>query len=691
MKDMLPDNLEHFKRLIKRSLTTLLLISGAMLSGSPSQAQTNTVWLDQLDLSAATQGYGVPKKNKTVDGRAFSIAGRTFERGFGSHAVSMLTVLTEGKARSFSALVGIDDEVKGQKPAAEFVINGDGKQLWSSGVMHLGDAAKPCQVSLEGIKKVELVVNDGGNGDYYDHVEWVDAKFETIGVSTLKTYDPVPSTPYVLTPKPSASPKLTGAKVFGVRPGSPFQHLVTATGSKPMTFTAINLPKELKLDSRTGLITGGALKAGNYTVTIKAKNAKGVAQRILRIKCGDRIALTPPMGWNSWNCFAHQVSADKVKRAAHAMVKSGLIDHGWTYINVDDFWENNRDSKDSSLRGKLRDEAGNIVPNSRFKDMKGLADAIHGMGLKIGLYSSPGPWTCGGCVGSYEHEQQDAEAYARWGFDYLKYDWCSYGNVIDGMPENDPYKVSSLSYRGGDRLNTAIKPFKLMGDLLRKQPRDIVFSVCQYGMSDVWKWGDSVNGNCWRTTNDITDTWTSVKNIALAQDRSAPYAKPGNWNDPDMLVVGQVGWGNTHPSKLKPDEQYLHISLWSLFAAPLLIGCDMEKLDAFTLNLLTNDEVIDIDQDPLGKQATCVQTIGDLRIYVKQLEDGSKAVGFCNFGLEQVDMTYHDLAKLGMKGRLKVRDLWRQKDIGNVDVRSGNLKLKVPAHGVLLYKFLPKV
>jgi alpha-galactosidase len=206
-------------------------------------------------------------------------------------------------------------------------------------------------------------------------------------------------------------------------------------------------------------------------------------------------------------------------------------------------------------------------------------------------------------------------------------------------------------------------------------------------MSDVWKWGDKVGGSSWRTTNDITDTWASVKNIALAQDKAAEWSKPGNWNDPDMLVVGVVGWGNPHATKLRPDEQYLHLSLWSLFSAPLLIGCDMEKLDAFTLNLLTNDEVIAIDQDPLGKQATCLQTIGDLRIYVKQLEDGSKAVGFCNFGLDPVNIGYTDFMKLGITGRQIVRDLWRQKNVATINTTRDKLQLEVPAHGVLLYKF----
>jgi alpha-galactosidase len=667
-------------------IAVCLALSGFINMGEIS---AQTVWLDQLDLSTATQGYGVPGKNKSLDGKTITIAGKTFERGFSTHSVSSLLVLLEGKAVNFTAQVGIDDEVAGHDPAVEFQLFGDGKKIWTSGLMKLGDAAKPCSVPLTGINKLELMVTDGGNGNYYDHADWANAKFEAKGVTTFKTYNPVSSVPYILTPKASDKPRINSAAVFGVRPGSPFQYFVAATGDRPMTFSAKGLPAGLKLDSKTGIITGMLTKVGTYGVVLSARNSKGQASKKLRIVCGDRIALTPPMGWNSWNCFAGEVSSDKVKRAADAMVKSGLINHGWTYINIDDFWQNHRDSKDQSLRGKFRDEAGYIIPNARFGDMKPLADYVHGLGLKIGLYSSPGPWTCGGCAGSYGYEKQDAESYAKWGFDYLKYDWCSYGNVIDGLPENDPNKVSSLSYKGGSELNTAIKPYKLMGEYLRQQPRDIVYSLCQYGMSDVWKWGDSVSGNCWRTTNDITDTWESVKSIALDQDKSAAWAKPGNWNDPDMLVVGTVGWGNPHKSKLKPDEQYLHISLWSLFSSPLLIGCDMEKLDDFTYSLLTNDEVIAVNQDPLGKGAVCAQTLGDVRIYVKELEDGSKAVGFCNFGLDIAQLSYKDFAKLGISGKQVVRDLWRQKNVSVINATNGQLSLKVPVHGVIFYKFTP--
>jgi alpha-galactosidase len=493
-----------------------------------------------------------------------------------------------------------------------------------------------------------------------------------------------PVAPYILTPVAPATPRINGPDVFGVRPGSPFLYMIPATGDRPMTFSATNLPRGLKLDAKSGRITGKLKKKGEFVVTLDAQNALGSAEKKFRIAIGDQIALTPPMGWNSWNCFAGAVSEEKVKSAADAMVKSGLINHGWTYINVDDYWQNHRNSKDPTLQGPFRDTNGFIVPNSRFPDMKGMADYIHNLGLKAGLYSSPGPWTCGGCAASWLHEQQDARTYAKWGFDYLKYDWCSYGSIASGQITN----VLNVPLWGKTATNDAgaIYPYKVMGKFLRDQNRDIVFSLCQYGMADVWKWGGSVNGNSWRTTGDITDTWRSLSRIGFNQGQAAPYAKPGNWNDPDMLVVGQVGWGNLHPSRLTPDEQYTHISLWCLLSAPLLIGCDMTKLDDFTLNLLGNDEVLALDQDALGREATCVVTNGDVRIYQKELEDGGRALGFFNLGSKPASLEFNQLAQLGFTGAQHIRDLWRQSDLPDVDAATGVLQMTIPIHGIMLYK-----
>lgn len=672
--------------MIKNSITPLIILCALILGGCSSP---QTVWLDDLDLTAMTQGGGVPTKNKSVDGNPLTIGGQTFERGVGTHSVSEIAIQIDGNATLFSAFVGLDDEMLEHNTSAEFIVIGDGEQLWSSGIVKVGNAPKECSVPLNGVKRLELIVAEGGDGPYYDHADWADAKIISKGKKSFPTLKFIATEPYILTPPAPATPRINGASVFGVRPGSPFQYQIAATGDRPMTFSAEGLPAGLELNPETGLITGRLTNRGTYEVTLQATNAKGEAQRNLRIECGDKIALTPPMGWNSWNCFGHEVSAEKVKGAAKAMIESGLVNYGWTYINIDDSWQHHRDANDRTRAGKPRDSRGYILTNAQFPDMKGLTDYVHSLGLKVGLYSSPGPWTCGGCVGSYGYERQDAEMYGKWGFDYLKYDWCSYGGVTDRDLTRDPQSVPSLAFQGGGDSIAGRKPFQIMGDYLLKQPRDIVYNLCQYGMGDVWKWGNSVGAQTWRTTNDITDTWESVKNIALSQDRAAAWAKPGSWNDPDMLVLGIVGWGNAHPTKLKPDEQYLHFSLWCLFSAPLLIGCDLEKLDDFTYSLLTNTEVIAINQDPLGKQATCVHSIGDLRIYVKDLEDGSKAVGFCNFDREKAELSFGDFSKLGIAGRQTVRDLWRQKDINTLDTAKEPLSLKVPAHGVLLYKFTP--
>ena len=470
----------------------------------------------------------------------------------------------------------------------------------------------------------------------------------------------------ILTPKPLPEPKINGARIFGVRPGAPFQFIIAATGNRPMEFSASGLPSGLSLNTKTGIITGSLSEKGEYNLILKAKNQLGTDKRNLKIVVGDKIALTPPLGWNSWNCFADAVDEQKVKSAADAMVNSGLINHGWTYINIDDFWENKPGSSDPNLKGPERDSDGKINTNEKFPDMKALAEYIHNKGLKMGIYSSPGPLTCGGCTGSYQHEEQDAESYGEWGVDYLKYDWCSYGHISKGNSRDE-----------------LIKPYKVMRSALDKVNRDIVYSLCQYGMGNVWEWGSEVGGNCWRTTGDITDSWESMSNIGFNQAGHEKYAGPGNWNDPDMLVVGMVGWGpRLHPTRLTPNEQYTHISLWCLLSSPLLIGCDMTQLDDFTLGLLTNDEVLDINQDILAKQASRVSKTGDLEVWAKELEDGSVAVGLFNRSPETAEITA-TFSDFGLSGKCLVRDLWCQKDIGEFE---NAYRSFVASHGVSLVK-----
>jgi alpha-galactosidase len=465
-----------------------------------------------------------------------------------------------------------------------------------------------------------------------------------------------------------------GASIVGSTPGYPFLFTIPATGRAPLTYSAENLPAGLSLDEKSGLITGSLATAGTTTVRLTVTGPGGTAHRSLTIVGGDhKLALTPPMGWNSWNVWGTTVDEAKVKAAADEMVSAGLQAHGYQYVNIDDAWQNKYHAPTPASAPNapppMRDEKGQIVSNAKFPDMKALAAYVHAKGLHIGLYSSPGPATCGGYAGSYQHEVQDAQTYANWGFDYLKYDWCSYGGVPGANANDDAH----------------IKPYAVMRAALDQAHRDIVYSLCQYGMSNVWRWADhpDVRGNCWRTHGDINDTWSSLWDIIQSEAGHAAYAGPGHWNDPDMLMVGIVGFGHTHPTRLTGDEQITHMSLWCLLAAPLLIGCDMTRLDDFTKALLTNDEAIAIDQDPLGQEATMIRhDAKDGEVWARPLSDGTWAVGLLNGGSNEARLTA-PWANIGIHGPQKVRDLWLHEDEGTFD---REYTVAVPAHGTVLLK-----
>jgi len=651
-----------------RPLGVLLVVS---LAAAVCQAES--VSLSKLDLRKIQQargprgGFRGARPSTPV---ALSIADQKYEEGVRTLGSSTLWIDLVQKAKRFTALVGIDDEAKAATGTATFRVYGDAKELFSSGPMKANQPAKKVDVDVTGVKNLLLMVDTGEGTSDVNRTDWADARIEYEGTAPV-TIDGPAEEAVVLTPKSAPKPQINGAKVFGVRPGHPFQYTIAATGDRPMTFSVEGLPAGLKVDSRTGIITGSLQDKGEHIVTLQAKNALGSAERKFKIVCGPTIGLTPALGWNSWNCFAGAVTAEKVKAAADAMVSSGLIHHGWTYINIDDYWEvKPKATNDPTLQGPERDAQGRITPNPRFADMKGLVDYVHALGLKIGLYSSPGPLTCGGCIGSYQHEQQDAQQYGEWGFDYLKYDWCSYGQIAPRTPNREDL----------------MKPYLVMRAALDQVPRDIIYSLCQYGMGNVWEWGSEVGGNSWRTTGDITDTWASLSGIGFRQGGHEKYVGPGHFDDPDMLIVGKVGWGpSLHPTRLTPNEQYTHISLWCLLCSPLLIGCDMTQFDAFTLNLLTNDEVLEVNQDPLGHQASRVGKDGLVEVWTKNMEDGSKAVGLFNRSEFEgtVQATWQTL---GISGKQKVRDLWRQKDLGEF---SNQFETKVPRHGVVLVRIAP--
>ena len=481
-------------------------------------------------------------------------------------------------------------------------------------------------------------------------VTYEDPRFEEVlGVEVCS--------PYILTPPAPATPRYNGPAVFGVRPGSPVIFRLAFSGEKPMKYAVEGLPEGVVLDADKGVLSGSCSVEGDYPLVLKATNDKGSASARFTLKVGAQIALAPPMGWNSWNCWGLSVSQEKVMASAAAFLNAGLADYGYSYINIDDAWEAEERAAD-----------GRIVANEKFPDMKALGDWLHSNGLKLGIYSSPGDLTCGGYLGTLDHEQQDAEVWNSWGVDYLKYDWCGYSKVFN--PSNDH---STAAY---------MRPYMKMQQYLREQPRDIFYSLCQYGMANVWEWGAFVDANSWRTTGDITDTWESLYDIGFRQQTDLyPYAGPGHWNDPDMLVVGKVGWSNNlRDSRLTPDEQYTHISLWSLLAANMLIGCDLSQMDEFTFNLLCNNEVNAVNQDVLGRQAHRDVVEDGIQIWSRELSDGSHAVGIFNLNVSSVPVLLDGaLAKIGLQAAT-VRDLWRQKDIPTA------AQYIIPAHGVLYIK-----
>jgi alpha-galactosidase len=490
---------------------------------------------------------------------------------------------------------------------------------------------------------------------------------------------------FILTPPAGPAARFNGARVYGVRPGSPLQYTLAVSGLRPMTFAAAGLPEGATFDAAKGLIGGSVKTPGTYAVKLRATNAAGKAERELKLVVGDTFSLTPPMGCNTWGGLGPFVSEKGVRASAEAMVKKGLVNHGYCYVNIDDGWQ--------GMRGGAHN---GIQPNEKFGDMRKFCDDLHAMGLKVGNYSTPwrtsyagfvggssdsadGTWAKlppgakkGWTHGTHRFEVNDARQAAEWGIDYFKYDW------------------------GIDSIELA----KLMGDALRAQPRDIVLELSNTApFKDAQAYTDI--GTMTRTDGDLVDVWSKtqldagkqkwalgIRDLWVAHKKWEKYNRPGHWNMPCPLRVGLLGgWDNKplRPSRLTVDEQFSHISLWCLWSAPIIIGAPLNTLDAFTLSLLTNDEVLDIDQDPLGLQARDIDVAGG-EVLVKKLEDGTVAVGLFNPG-ETASTVAVSWPEAGVQGRQLVRDLWRQKDLGVVENR---FSAEVSAHGVVLVRLFPQ-
>ncbi len=662
--------------------TVPLSILLMMLTSVVFAQKSSEIWLDDLPIATFSEGIAGVNQKTNAGGEPIQLGAISYQRGLGIHSTGVLFFLMDGNAVSFTAMVGADDKAN-KTMITKFYVIGDRKILFESGEMKVGDNPKKVSVNLNGVKRLGLLVttNEDVSRNYSD---WADAKFTMVG-STVPGNIPNSDEKYILTPPSAKTPRINSPKVFGARPGNPFLFTIVASGEAPIQFSVENLPKGLSIDEKTGIITGNITDRGIYHTKMKAKNKYGENIKELLIKIGDTISLTPPIGWNGWNSWAREIDKEKVVASANAMVKMGLSNHGWTYINIDDAWQGKRTGRNHALQA-----------NEKFPFFKEMIDEIHAKGLKLGVYSTP--WIssyagyAGGSsnfedgtypdsiknnkrafryIGKYRFEKEDAAQMAEWGVDYLKYDW-------------------RIELNSAERMSSALK----------SSGRDLIYSLSNsapFALAIDW----ARIAEAWRTGPDIRDSWISLYVSAFTLDKWGPFAGPGHWNDPDMMILGNVTTGaKLHPTRLTADEQYSHVSLFSLLAAPLLIGCPIEQLDAFTLNLLTNDEVIDIDQDPLGKSARLVSADNDVQVWLKPLEDGSFAVGMFNIdGYQKTPQSYFrwgdekprtfqlNLDKIGLAGKWKARDVWKQKNLGDV---SGSFTTNIRYHGVSMIRLYPQ-
>ncbi len=372
-----------------------------------------------------------------------------------------------------------------------------------------------------------------------------------------------------------------------------------------------------------------------------------------------QVAQTPPMGWNSWNFFAERVTDKDIRAAADQLVATGMKDAGYIYVNIDDTWEAERDA------------SGVLHTNAKFPDMKALADYVHSKGLKIGIYSGPGTKTCGGYAASLGHEEQDAQMYAGWGFDYLKYDLCSFiPDVMEKQAPNDKAAQMKLMIAAYEKMGKALKA------ATAKTGRPIVFSLCQYGWDSPWEWAPALGGNLWRTTGDVEAKWQSIYDIVSQQSGLESYAGPGHWNDPDMLEVGN--------GKLSLAENRSHFTWWSVLASPLLAGNDLPNMKPEIKAILTNKDAIAINQDALGKQGKKAYSDGEVEVWTRELKGGAMAIAVVNVGSDRVAThPFHlNLTRLGLHGAQTGKDIWNNKPITLTD----KMPIELNSHDVLFVR-----
>lgn len=516
---------------------------------------------------------------------------------------------------------------------------------------------------------------------------------QCIFVVAQTSYDARIGNKEILTPKPDLSPQINGPQIYGVRPGRKFVFRIPCQGERPIEFKVKNLPKGLILDKENGVISGiSPKKKGDYKMTFKAENKHGKKSRDYKLVVGEKIALTPPTGWNTWGGHMLFVTDSLMRHVADVFVEDGFADVGYQYIGIDDCWmriskekyksqsENRRQNHagfdyNETVVGGERDKDGNIVPIDAFPDMKAMTDYIHAYGLKAGLYSTPGLYTCQDFAGSFEHQKQDADQYAKWGFDLLKYDMCSGHKDLKKIRETNP------GY-------TQAEFWKPMVDYLYDQDLDIFLNLCQYGFEDVWEWAPGLGIPSWRSGGDlnhhIDDYFKQALRLAT---ELREYSKPGQWNDPDFMYIHKIRdyKAKGDPSfeiHLSTNQRYQYVTLWSIINCPFFFSCDMWEIDEFTTKILTNADVVNINQDELAHVAEVLRNENNEVIMVKNLADGTKALGIFNTNEKEAAVINVTWDEFGKCCEQTVYDVWRQKDLG---VQKDGMSVTLSPNGVAYF------
>ena len=679
----------------------LIIVFGFLILQSYAIAET--VWLDSLNLNRAIQGWGKPTVNKTVGGAGMSIAGTKFQRGFGTHSIGKICIALKGGSDRFTAKVGIDDEVGAGRGTVEFRVSVDGKLVWASGIMKCGDPAKMVDVNLKGVKQMILSVSDSGDNYNFDHSDWADASFE---VSGQKPETVESGQPTIATTVPSDKPEIHQPLIYGNHPNTPFHFTIPASGREPLKFSAVDLPSGLKLDPSAGIITGMIKSSGAYQVHITVSNSFGKANAVLKLVSGDTIALTPPLGWNSYDAYGDNVTEEEILSNARVMAEN-LKAHGWSYVVVDYRWydpgahDNNANARAGAELSM--DKFGRLIPApNRFPSasdemgFRKIAEEVHKLGLKFGIHIMRGiPKNavkanlpiegsqfhagdaanmndkCGWCADMYgvkgntpagqAYYDSLFKLYALWGVDFVK---------VDDLTE--PYHTDEVV---------------AVHNAITKCGRSIVFSTSPGATAVSQAKHVGANANMWRLTGDFWDEWSALNAEFDVIANWIGKGGPGYWPDPDMLPLGHLSVKNRSSgpdrfTNFTKAEQVLMLTLWSMAPGPMMIGGNLVGADAWELNLLTNDEVLAINQDALEKQEQRIVKEVGYEIWTKELADGSMAVAVFNRGAEDATVPI-SLAEMKLDGRYKVRNLWLKK---NLDILSGKLNVQVLAHSAVLLK-----